>query len=76
MICQIRKWKLEDAKDLALALSNKKVLDNLRDGIPYPYNEEDAENYINAMLDADENETFAFAVTAYGKVVGSIGAFR
>ena len=28
------------------------------------------------MLAADEDETFAFAVTADGKVIGSIGAFR
>ncbi len=27
-------------------------------------------------LSADENETFAFAVTADGKVIGSIGVFR
>lgn len=31
MIVKIRKWKLSDAKDLALALSNKKIQDNLRD---------------------------------------------
>lgn len=31
MTCKIRKWKLEDAKDLAAALSNTKILDNLRD---------------------------------------------
>lgn len=28
------------------------------------------------MLEADENDTFAFAVTVDGKVVGSIGIFR
>lgn len=32
-IC-IRKWKIEDAGSLAQMLNNKKVLDNLRDGIP------------------------------------------
>lgn len=76
MICRIRKWELSDAKDLAAALSNKKVQDNLRDGLPYPYTEQDGEDYISAMLSADENDIFAFAVTADGKVVGSIGAFR
>ena len=39
MKCSIRKWKLSDAKDLAAAISNKKVQDNLRDGLPYPYTE-------------------------------------
>jgi len=76
MNCKIRKWKLSDAKDLAIALSNRKIQDNLRDGLPYPYTEKDGEDYISAMISADENETFAFAVTVNGKVVGSIGVFR
>lgn len=76
MICKIRKWKLSDAKDLAAALSNKKIQDNLRDGLPYPYTEQDGADYISSMLSADENETFAFAITVDGKVAGSIGIFR
>ena len=75
-VCQIRKWKLSDAKDLAIALSNKKIQDNLRDGLSYPYTEQDGADYISAMLSADENETFAFAITVEGKAVGSIGVFR
>ena len=76
MICKIRKWQLSDAADLALALSNKKVQDNLRDGLPYPYTEKDGEEYIQAMLSADENKTFAFAITVNDKAIGSIGVFR
>ena len=76
MICKIRKWELSDAADLAAALSNKKVQDNLRDGLPYPYTEQDGADYISAMLSADEKETFAFAITVNGRVVGSIGVFR
>ena len=76
MICKIRKWELSDAADLAAALSNKKILDNLRDGLPYPYTEQDGADYISAMLSADEEDTFAFAVTADDKVIGSIGVFR
>ena len=76
MTCKIRKWQLSDAGDLASALSNTKIQDNLRDGLPYPYTEKDAVEYITAMLAADENETFAFAITIDDKVIGSIGAFR
>ena len=76
MICKIRKWKLSDAADLALALSNKKVQDNLRDGLPYPYTEKDGVEYIQAMLSADENKIFAFAITINDKAIGSIGVFR
>ena len=76
MKCRIRKWELSDAKDLAAALSNKKVQDNLRDGLPYPYTEQDGKEFISAMLSADENETFAFAITVDNTVIGSIGIFR
>lgn len=76
MICKIRKWELSDAADLAAALSNKKIQDNLRDGLPYPYTVQDGTDYISAMISADEKETFAFAITLDGKVIGSIGIFR
>lgn len=76
MTCRIRKWELSDAKDLSIALSNRKIQDNLRDGLPYPYTEEDGAAFISAMLSKDENDTFAFAITVDGKVIGSIGAFR
>ena len=76
MKVEIRKWRLTDAKDLAAALSNQKILDNLRDGLPYPYTEQDGQDFISAMLAADEDETFAFAITVDEKVIGSIGAFR
>lgn len=76
MKVEIRKWRLTDAGDLAAALSNKNILDNLRDGLPYPYTEQDGRVFISAMLAADENDTFAFAVAVDGKVIGSIGAFR
>lgn len=76
MDCTIRKWKIEDKTALAENLSNKKVLNNLRAGLPYPYTEEAAEEYIKAMLAADKDKTFAFAITLDDKVIGSIGVFR
>lgn len=76
MNCALRKWRLSDAKDLATALNNEKILNNLRDGLPFPYTEKDAADYITAMLSADENNTFAYAVTVDDRAVGSIGAFR
>lgn len=76
MECQIREWEPEDAKALAELLNNKKILDNLRDGLPYPYTEKDAAEYIAAMRAADKTETFAFAITTEDRVIGSIGVFR
>lgn len=76
MNCTIRQWRLTDAKDLASALSNQNILKNLRDGLPYPYTEQDAEDYINAMLAADPQDTFVYAVCVENRAVGSVGAFR
>ncbi|MBV7275647.1 GNAT family N-acetyltransferase [Clostridium sp. PL3] len=76
MGCIVRSWRMKDANDLAKALNNKKILDNLRDGLPYPYTVRDAKKFISAMLDADKNSTYAFAITIDDKVIGSIGVFR
>lgn len=76
MGCSIRPWRLADAQDLATALNNKKILDNLRDGLPFPYTKNDAQTYITAMLQADQDKVSAFAITLDDKVIGSIGVFR
>ena len=72
----IREWKLSDAESLASAINNPKILNNLRDGLPYPYTEKDGKEFISAMLSADKNSTFAFAIEIDGQAVGSIGVFR
>ena len=76
MDCAIREWRIEDKSALAVILNNPNVLNNLRDGLPYPYTEQDAEDYIRAMLSADRDRTFAFAITIDDEVIGSIGVFR
>lgn len=76
MNCIIREWRLEDKNQLAAMLNNKNILNNLRDGLPYPYTVKDAKEYITAMLSADKAKTFAFAIVANDVVVGSIGVFR
>lgn len=76
MVVKIRKWRLSDAADLATAVSNKKLQDNLRDGIPFPYTEQDGKDYISAILSSDENEMFAFAITVDDKAIGSVSTSR
>ena len=61
---------------MAQNLNNPKVLNNLRDGLPYPYTEKDAEDFITTMLSADKDNTYAFAITLDDEVIGSIGVFR
>lgn len=72
----LRKWKIEDAQQLSEMLNNQKILANLRDGLPFPYTIDDAKDYIQAMLDADQDQTFAYAITDEDRVLGSIGVFR
>lgn len=74
--CLLREWRREDAGRLAEILSDPTIFRNLRDGLPYPYTERDAEEFIRSMLSADRDKVFAFSVVADGGVVGSIGAFR
>ncbi len=76
MNCQLRRWTVEDAESLAKIISNKKLQDNLRDGIPFPYTVQDGRDFISEILSSDKNNTFAFAITVDGKLAGSIGAFR
>ena len=76
MDIKIREWKIEDKTELAKNLSNMNILNNLRDGLPYPYTEDDAEDFIKAMLSAEKDKVFAFAITLDDKAIGSIGVFR
>jgi RimJ/RimL family protein N-acetyltransferase len=72
----IRDWTLGDAADLAAALSNKKIHDNLRDGLPFPYTEDDARSYIQLAIGAQKDRDYLFAIAADGKAIGSIGLQR
>lgn len=76
MNIKIRSWKIEDVEVLAKATNNKKIQDNLRDGLPFPYTISDAKDFISSMLTADRNNTFAWAITIDDVAVGSIGVFR
>jgi RimJ/RimL family protein N-acetyltransferase len=72
----LRNWKIEDALDLATLLNNKKIQDNLRDGLPYPYTEKDAEDFINFVLHAEKEMQYIFAICYDKKAVGCIGVHR
>ena len=76
MDISIRKWKIEDAEALKNAINNKKVLDNLRDGIPFPYTIDDAKDFITKILKGEENSQYHWAILVDGNVVGNVGVFR
>ena len=71
----LRKWRLEDAADLAGNINNPKVERNLRDGLPMPYTTPDAEAYIKDCLEADPALRYLRAIEVDGVAAGSIGVF-
>ena len=76
MAVRLRAWTLADAPALAKLINNKKVQDNLRDGLPFPYGEEDAKVFLSAVLASDPDQNLAFAIEADGELIGSISATR
>lgn len=76
MNCTLRAWTPEDAPALVPLINNRKVQDNLRDGIPFPYALEDAHFFIRETLQANPEKLYAFAILADGALAGSISVTR
>ena len=76
LVVNLRDLEIEDAPALAAAINNKRIMDNLRDGIPFPYTENDAQDFIRSVLNADNGTQYVFAITYGGKIVGNIGVHR
>ena len=76
MNISIRKWKIEDAEELSKAINNKNILNNLREGIPFPYTIDNAKEFITQTLNVKEDSQYSWAIIVDEIVIGSIGAFR
>lgn len=72
MNIQLRPWRREDAKDLVEIMNNKLVQDTLRDGLPYPYTVQDANEYLEHMLSISGHHLLFWAVTLEDRAIGSI----
>lgn len=68
---KLRPFALSDIERLAQLANNKNVWDNLRDYIPHPYSEKDAEEYI--IFCNNQNPMTNFAIEYKDELVGSIG---
>ena len=68
----LRPWKLSDAAELALIADNKKIADNLRDGLPSPYSIKDAHDWLNLIMPENNPPRF-FAITINKMIVGNLG---
>lgn len=72
----IRKWNIDDAPALVNILNNKKIQDNLTDGIPFPFTIDDAKNEIRNMEKLDPNSYYRWAIIAEDSVAGRIRITR
>jgi len=67
----LRELRDSDKIRLAELCNNRKVWDNLRDTIPFPYTENDAEFFIN--LCKNQSPAINFAIEYQSELVGVIG---
>src|SRR6476620_3968566 len=70
----LRKLSLKDKASLALLANNKKIWNNVRDYMPSPYSEKDAEDFINTVQ--DENPVTTFTIDYKGQFCGVIGLVK
>ncbi len=68
----LRPFRATDKTALAKHADNKKISDNLRDRFPHPYTEEDAEWFINFVLE-DNDQVKHFVIEINGEAAGAIG---
>lgn len=67
----LRTWLTDDAVSLARYLNNKNIWDNCRDGLPYPYSQEDAKFFI--ALTQKKEGIHDFCIEINGEAAGNIG---
>lgn len=71
---KIRNWVKEDFPALAKYLNNKKIWDNCRDSLPYPYSENDAQQFIQFV--SNQNEQNNYCVEVNQEAAGNISFAR
>lgn len=67
----LREWKRSDADALAAIANNRKIWDNVRDRLPFPYTKKDAKEWLELVKKQKILTTFCIEVD--GKLGGSIG---
>jgi RimJ/RimL family protein N-acetyltransferase len=71
MYISLKPWVMEDAATLTAYFNNINIWNNLRDYIPHPYTESDAEKFITSQTASFP--TLNFAIVNEEEVVGGIG---
>ena len=71
---RLRALQTTDIQEIAELCNNKKIWDNVRDMIPFPYTEADASNFL--VLCRQEKPPCTFAIEFDRRFVGCIGLVR
>ncbi|MEI7596722.1 MAG: GNAT family N-acetyltransferase [Bacteroidota bacterium] len=71
---KLRAFRNSDSKKLTELCNNRKIWNNLRDNIPFPYTKENADDFIQyCKIEAPQ---FTFAIEFNDEFVGTIGLIR
>lgn len=71
----LRKWKKEDAQEIAKAANNPKIAQNLRNSFPHPYSVDDAKWFVADCIAKEGEKQLTRAIEVGGRAAGSIGIF-
>lgn len=71
---KLRNWNRADVPALARHLNNKKIWDNCRDALPYPYTEKDAEQFISFVEGQSEQSNYCIEINH--EAAGNISFIR
>jgi RimJ/RimL family protein N-acetyltransferase len=67
----LRSWRMADIPSLVKHANNFNIWINLRDGFPYPYDEEAGRKWLQMALSEDQN--LLLAIEMDGEAIGGIG---
>jgi len=68
----LRPFEITDKRAIARHANNEKIADNLRDRFPYPYTEEDAEWFVNFVLQKNNSPVRNFIIEINNEAAGAI----
>ena len=71
---RLRPWESSDVSSLAKYLNNKKIWDNCRDSLPFPYTEADAHSFIDYATSRQEPGEYCIEIN--GEAAGNISFMR
>lgn len=68
---KLRPWSMDDLPSMVKYANNFKIANNLSDGFPHPYSEEDGKKFLNMFL--EDTSQLILCIEVNGEAAGSIG---